>query len=228
MGSLATGAGLFVRLLGPEVTGVMARLDGPDPENVRPEEAALVAGAVHRRRHEFLVGRACAHAALAAVGRDIDTIAVGSRREPLWPPGIVGSIAHGGDWVGAVTAPADHARGLGLDIEPLDPPLSQGVTERVLTPAEQAGVPRDESRAGRWAKVAFTAKECVYKALYPSTGWLLGYADVEIDLDLTAGRWQATLEERFDLDGRTLQGRFEVADHHIVTAVLCAISNTHG
>ncbi len=217
------GPGLVERLLPPGVAGVIARIDGPLPPWPHPAEAPLVAAAAPRRRREFLVGRTCAHAALAAIGCDDGPIAVGPRREPLWPSGVVGSIAHGGDWACAVVARATHARGLGIDIEPLEPSLSPGVENLVLTPAERMRLPGDRGLA---AKVVFSAKECVYKALYPSTGWALEFSDVEIDLDLEARRWRATLDERFPLDGRDLAGRVEVADGHLFTVVLRAIFNT--
>jgi len=229
MGSVATGAGLFDRLFGPDVSGVMARLDGAIPDPQYADEARAVANAVARRRHEFLVGRACAHAALAAIGRDGVPIAVGRRRRPLWPPGVVGSIAHGGHWAAAVVAATGHVAGLGLDIEPLGPPLTAGAEALVLTTAERRRLPPDHAVARRWAKVAFTAKEAVYKALNPSTGWALDHADVDIDIDLAAGRWHATLADGFPLEGGGgLAGRFEVADDHLFTAVVWWIPNTHG
>jgi len=208
----------------------MARLDGatPDPTPVHAEEAHLLAKAVPRRRHEFLVGRVCAHAALAAIGRDDGAIAVGVRREPLWPMGVVGSIAHGGNWAGAVVAPAERVRGLGLDIEPSGSPLPPEVEDLVLTDAERRRLPSDGPRARRHAKVAFTAKECVYKALYPSTGWALEHSDVEIDLDLAGGRWTATLGGRFPHGGPGLAGRFEITDDHVFTALLVALDDARG
>jgi len=228
MGSVATGGALVDRLFGPSVSGVVTRLDGVIPEARYADEARAVASAVVRRRHEFLVGRACAHAALAAIGRDSGPIAVGARRQPVWPPGVVGSIAHGGDWAGAVVTATVGVAGLGLDIEPLGPPLAAGVETLVLTAGERRRLPAGDASARRWAKVAFTAKEAVFKALNPSTGWALDHADVEIDLDLAAARWQATVHERFAMEGLWLTGRFEVVDDHLFTGVLCSNSNTHG
>ncbi|MDQ6909372.1 MAG: 4'-phosphopantetheinyl transferase superfamily protein [Actinomycetota bacterium] len=135
---------------------------------------------------------------------------------------MVGSIAHGGEWAGAVVARDVDAIGLGFDIEPLEPPMTPGVEELVLTAAEKALLPDDHRLAVRAAKVAFTAKECVYKALFPSKGWRLGFGDVEIDVDLISGRWHAALDDRFSLGpgGAGLSGCFEVWDGHVFSAVL--------
>ncbi|HEX3394713.1 MAG TPA: 4'-phosphopantetheinyl transferase superfamily protein [Acidimicrobiales bacterium] len=234
MGRVATGSGLVDRLFGPGVAGVVAHLGGDTPEPRYPEEALVVAGAVPRRRYEFLVGRACAHAALAAIGRDDAPIGVGPRRQPRWPAGVVGSIAHGGDWAGAVVASAGNTEsawnivGLGLDIEPVAPPLSGDVERLVLTAGERRRLPAEPGPATVAAKVAFTAKEAVYKALHPSTGWSLEPADVEIDVDLASGRWHARLHERFPLDDRRLVGRFEVADHHLFAGVVVRVGDGRG
>lgn len=228
MSRLATGSGLVDHLFGPGVAGVVAHLGGDPPEPRYPEEALVVAGAVPRRRHEFLVGRACAHAGLAAIGRDGAPIGVGPRRQPRWPAGVVGSIAHGGDWAGAVVTVAANTAGLGLDIEPVAPPLSGGVERLVLTAGERHRLPADPDPAKVAAKVAFTAKEAVYKALHPSTGWLLEPVDVEIDVDLAFGRWHARLHERFPLEDRRLIGRFEVADDHLFTGVVVRVGDGQG
>lgn len=234
MGGLATGTDaelteLIARLFGPHVTGVVARLDGPDPGPAYPEEGSLVDNAVPHRRREFLVGRACAHAALAAIGRDRGPILIGPRREPLWPAHVVGAIAHAGTWAGAVVTTTDRAMGLGLDIEPLEPPLPAGVEDLVLTAADRTRMPAgDDVEARRWAKVAYTAKECVYKALYPSTGWSLDHADVDVDIDLARGQWRAWVADTFPWDGPDLAGRFEPADGHLFAGILVAPSTTSG
>lgn len=216
MAFLATGAWPVAQLLPATAIAEARRLDlaAPAPP-LHSAEAAAVATALPGRRHEFTVGRACAHAALARLGRDGDVIAVGPRRQPLWPPGVVGSIAHGGDWAGAIVALATDASGLGLDIEPLDPPLPPEVVALVVSATETARLPLDHSIAAHAPKLVFMAKECVYKALFPSTGRELEFADVEVDLDLDGRRWDAVVAGR---SGQALSGRFEVTDGHLFTA----------
>ena len=74
----------------------------------------------------------------------------------------------------------------------------------------------------RWAKAAFSAKECVYKALYPSTGWFLEHADVDVDLDLAEGTWRAALVGAFRWDGPDLAGRLQITDGHLFTGIRVA------
>ena len=209
------------RLFPPGVTGVLAPVGECDSPHA--EERGAVAGAGDRRRREFLAGRACAHAALAAIGRDEGPIGVGRDRQPLWPPGVVGSISHAGDWAGAVVARASAARGVGFDFEVLDPPLGPDV-ERLVGVGPAAG-PGGEARhpLERYrSKIAFSAKESVYKCVYPATGWPLDFADVTVEVDLHASRFRAWPAARFRqlrLVPAALEGRVVLADGYLFTGL---------
>lgn len=191
-----------------------------------PEERAAVAGAVAARRRQFYAGRACAHLALARVDRDGRAIGCGSHRQPVWPAGAVGSISHAGGLAAAVAARSHDARGLGLDIETRDPPLDPAVERLVLTPAERvppAVEPPVAAPLGPYrSKIAFTAKECVYKALFPLTGWPLDFPDVVVEVDLRRGRYRAVVHGRFRLGGLPLpplDGTFRVVSGYLLTAL---------
>ena len=176
-----------------------------DAESPYAEERRAVEGAGRRRRQEFLTGRSCAHAALAAVGRDEGPIGVGPDRRPLWPPGVVGSIAHAGALAGAVVARAGDVWAVGFDLEPLDPPLPPEVERLVGARAD----PLDPYAS----KVAFSAKECVYKCLFPVTGRAFDFADVTVDLDPAAGRFSARVA------AASVPGRFLVDHGYIFTGL---------
>ncbi|MBW3646044.1 MAG: hypothetical protein KY441_11135 [Actinobacteria bacterium] len=187
------------------------------------EEEAAVDRAVPSRRREFLAGRAAAHAALAAIGRNEGPVGVGPRRQPRWPAGVVGSISHAGAWAGAVVAGSEHARSLGLDIEVLDPPLPEDVERAVAGPlvAEPSGHPLDAYAT----KVAFSVREAVFKCLFPATGRLLEPTDVAVELDLREGRYRAVVSGRFrrpesalpPIQEVPLAGRFAVIAGHLLT-----------
>jgi 4'-phosphopantetheinyl transferase EntD len=170
------------------------------------EEMELVARAVARRRREFLSGRFSAHRALRAIDLDDGPILVGPRREPLWPPGAVGSIAHAGEWSVAVAARAGDARSLGVDLEMLEPRLEAAVDRLVRTPAERKRHPG----AG---KLVFSVKESVYKTLFPLTGQALEFEEVDVALDFANGAFAA------DVGPTTVTGRFTVVGGYVVSGV---------
>ncbi len=180
-----------------------------------PEEEAAVDRAVPSRRREFLAGRAAAHAALAAIGRNEGPVGVGPRRQPRWPAGVVGSISHAGGWAGAVVSGSEHARGLGLDIEVLDPPLPDDVERAVAGPlvAGPTGHPLDAYAP----KVAFSIREAVFKCPFPATGWELEPTDIAVELDLGEGRYQAVIGERWGPPEPPMAGRFAVVAGHLLT-----------
>lgn len=205
----------FVRLVVAPVTDA--------PPCPFPEEHQAVAAAVARRQHEFGWGRACARAALEALGVAAVPIGVGAGRQPLWPPGVVGSIAHGGGWAGAAVAAGQDAWGIALDIEPLDPPLSLDVETLVHGAAERSAFSSSHPLKSHASKVAFCAKECVYKCLFPRTGWSLDFRDATVEVDMDARRFRAVLGDHHRLHGRPvapLAGRFRLLDGLVLAGVV--------
>lgn len=215
-GFLTAPAGLV-----PPVVAAALSVLGRHWTSPHAEERARVDGASSRRQVEFFGGRACARAALRARGFLEVPIGVGAGREPLWPPGVVGSIAHGGRWCGAVVAGVDETGGLGLDIEPLRP-LALDVEGVVLTSEEIERLPTSHELAGCASTIAFSAKECLYKCLFPITRWAFEFHDVIVELDVHSLRYRARLSDRF-LGQRprleTLVGEFRVLDDHVFTAL---------
>lgn len=139
------------------------------------EEAAVVARAVASRRGDFAAGRNAARRALAKLGVAEVAIPSGPRRAPVWPSGIVGSISHSGGWALAAVARAGDFEALGVDIE-VAAPLPPDVGAIVVGPRDRLG------SSSLRATIAFSAKESVYKALQPARGWLLEFADVDLEL----------------------------------------------
>jgi 4'-phosphopantetheinyl transferase EntD len=220
MARLTATRALLASLFPPWAHGVVARLDGVSCDGAHPEEVALLGSAVPGRRREFLAGRSCAHAALRDLGRDEGPIGRGAHREPQWPPGVVGSISHGGAWCGAVASLSSRLAGMGLDIEALGPPLDADVEALVRAPGDaERGSPGPP-----WpyaTKVLFAAKECVFKATFPDTGRFLELADVAVSVDLAAGRFNARLHARVRPEPAlpVLHGAFLVYEGHIFAGV---------
>ncbi len=158
------------------------------PEAAHPEEQRLVGGASQARRDEFARGRACARAALLALGVDARDLPLlpGARGAVRWPTGTTGSITHTTGWTGAVAARRAGWGGVssvGLDAE-VGHPLDDDVLEVVASAAER----RDLDLLGSghpavpWSVVLFAAKEAVYKAVYPLVGEPLDHGDVQVRL----------------------------------------------
>jgi 4'-phosphopantetheinyl transferase EntD len=207
---------MIAALFDADVVAVEA---GPDAweGTLLPEEEPFVARAVERRRREFTAGRTCARRALAALGIEGFPILVGEDRAPVWPEGIVGSIAHCDGYCGAVAARRGAILGLGLDVERADP-LDARTRELVCTASERARLGAGAG-AGRLAKAHFSAKESVYKCVGPILGRFLEFHEVEIDLDAGAGLFTARLRIPETLPGGAgrLDGRVAWGADHVFT-----------
>ena len=193
--------------------GVVALEANPSmwEESLEPEEERGLGSVVARRRREYAAGRASARAALARLGVRNCAIPRGPDRAPVWPAGIAGSIAHTADWCGAAVARVERFAGIGLDAETAVP-LPEGVESILFTAREVVGLTQLPAAPPglSWMLVAFSAKECTYKCIYPSTRAFLEFRDVEISLDPATQSFAARLlRGPTPADGvRDVSGRF--------------------
>ncbi|HEX6928553.1 MAG TPA: 4'-phosphopantetheinyl transferase superfamily protein [Gammaproteobacteria bacterium] len=198
--------------------GAVSALQAP----LHPEESGFVASAVERRVQEFTAGRHCARIALGQLGFGNVPVRMGARRQPLWPVGIVGSISHSAGYCLAAVTTRDSLAGLGVDIEHASP-LDASLTGLVCTPMENAAIARySADNQGLAAKALFSAKEAVFKCLYPVFGEELDFHDVEVELDIRGGRFDAQVSRlalNADADLR-LKGRLTYTAQTIMTAAL--------
>jgi 4'-phosphopantetheinyl transferase EntD len=125
-------------------------------------------GAARRIARELLRRRGLA-------GVEIARAASGA---PVWPVGIVGSLAHDETFAVAAIADARRFLALGIDVEPAVA-LPPELIDMVATPTERSRLPLGllQSRA------VFVLKEAVYKAVSPLDGVFLEFSDVELDLE---------------------------------------------
>jgi 4'-phosphopantetheinyl transferase EntD len=212
---------LLVDLLPPFVSTAETREDHLDAELFPPEERAL-GDAVEKRRREFITGRACAHEALARLGFPDSPVGSGPKGEPLWPPGIVGSITHCQGYRACAVARSSSALALGIDAE-RNAPLREGVWAEVAHGSERRL--RDVEAAGghHLDAVLFSAKEALFKAWYPLARRWLGFGDAELRVDASGSFTARLLVPGPDVAGaplRDLDGRWAADAEVVVTAVL--------
>jgi 4'-phosphopantetheinyl transferase EntD len=202
--------------------------DRRDGAGLPPGEAALVAGAVPARRAEFAAGRACAREALAGLGVIGFPLLSGAAREPLWPPGIVGSITHCDGYCAAAVAPSGQLLGLGIDAE-LNTVLDAELRRRIGRDSEFAAVgpaaPVDGRVDGRVdavvdaAVLVFSAKEAFFKAWYPHTRIWLELLDVRVHVDISGSSFAVhpASAAAVGLDTLSVHGRWAATATHVFT-----------
>ena len=208
---------MIARILPPAVRSAYA-LDDPAEATLYPEEAALVANAVPKRRDEFTTVRHCARTALASLDVPPAPILRGDRGAPVWPAGIVGSLTHCAGYRAAAVARDSEVTGIGIDAE-VHGPLPAGVLDLVSLPAERDHLTALAASFPEtfWERLLFSAKESVYKIWFPRTGEWLGFEEAELTFD-PAGTFTARLLRPGPFS--SLPGRFLVADGIVLTAIV--------
>jgi 4'-phosphopantetheinyl transferase EntD len=159
--------------------GIRRGADGQPPALWPVEETYLGPNAAGRRRFFFALGRAAARDALAELGLAPGAIRRGPAGEPVWPDGIVGAISHSGDLAVAIVGWQSNYAGLGVDLEQLAPGVSARAARLVCTPSEIAWV--GDSGGTSRGTMLFSAKEAVFKALFPIEHIWLGFGDAELE-----------------------------------------------
>lgn len=187
-----------------------------------PEESALCAQAVEKRRREFGAGRTLARRALAELGGpDLAILTRPGSRAPAWPAGFIGSISHTSDYAVAAVARLGDLAGIGVDVEDWRR-LGQHLEPRILTARELdrelAGLEADARRVV--VAILFSAKEAFYKLQHPLTSASLGFCDVEVEID-AGGAFQLVClkAEGPFASGRSFEGRYAVAGERVATAI---------
>ena len=173
-----------------------------------PEEMSAFAGSVIKVRRASGAARIVARQLLSRFGQAQRAIPKSTAGMPVWPNGIVGSLAHESKIAVAAVASRREFLTVGVDIEPAEP-LDPDLLDMVATPKERQSI-QDDPCHGR---VLFSVKEAVYKAVYPLDGTFLDHHDVEVSLPTGV----AAVRE-----GRAVNFRYCVATHIVALAFIPA------
>lgn len=181
------------------------------------------------RKHEFILGRYCAHEAYSNIfGKELTILLKGSDRSPIWPTEAVGSISHDSDWAIAAVAKSSKLSGVGLDIERLDR-IKNKISHYICSEREQFLRTKTLSQT-EFLTLIFSAKEAFYKALYPQTKVFFGFQDAAIkEIDEVQKIFKIELlRDLNSLEGKSILrsefvGRFAILDGHLITLIETAI-----
>ncbi len=180
------------------------------PELEGCDVPAALAGAVRRRQLDYLAGRRAARRALIRLTGHASEVGRGADGAPVWPPGVTGAISHSDGRAVALIGDATRHAGLGIDLETIITRPGE-IASSVLTASEIRRLPADALHL----TIAFSAKESLFKALYPQVGRFFGFDAAEVILTERAtgalrlcqplGPWPAGAE--FAFGWRVLNGQ---------------------
>lgn len=182
-----------------------------------------IARSVPKRQAEFLAGRYAAALALqhlAPVRNQDIQVGIGEQRNPLWPEGVVGSISH----VGSVAVCAVSRRldkdYLGIDVEVVMSTRVCREVARIVSTRQERDLLCAQGLSERVAlTLIFSAKESLFKALYPSVRDYFGFEVAEAtELRLEERALVLRLTERFAAKHklpRDYECQFSLGEHWI-------------
>lgn len=135
-----------------------------------PHHAEL-ANAGRKRKAEHLAGRIAAAHALP----DHTVSGIGPSGEPLWPDGVSGSITHSGTQAMAVVVRAPDAL-VGIDCEAILPEReAREIQDGIIDSQEAMCLTRSDYPFALGLTLAFSAKESLFKALFPRVKTYMGF-----------------------------------------------------
>jgi enterobactin synthetase component D len=191
--------------------------------------------ALARRRIEFAAGRYCAREALRACAREVahEAVNIGDEREPIWPRGVIGSIAHTRGIAAALVARDRDWRGVGIDIErAMDDAAVQRIGPKIVAARElEPLVVATGWRESEVLTLVFSAKESIYKALHREVRRYFGFHAARVErIDLAARTWRATIREPLTVNiapGFVCEGRF-AREHGVFITTMAVGKSSSG
>lgn len=132
-----------------------------------------------KRKNEFYSGRWCAAQCLINKNEDKLAVQIGADRAPIWPVGVVGSISHSDQQAAALIDHTQHCLGIGLDIQAnSSQALANDLKTTILHPLEITRF--NHQYNAQLFDLIFSAKESLYKALYPRCTIFFDHQDAEV------------------------------------------------
>lgn len=166
---------LLRQIFPPETTWGITNTTPNQAELTEKEAIYLKSVSAISRRNEFISGRTAAHIALKKIGVKEEVLRSGDGM-PIWPDNIAGSICHKNGYAIAVATFKKDYIGIGIDLEPLLPNLD--ISKKIASLTELAWIHQKDSL--RRLTTLYSAKESLFKCVYPITQTFFGFKDAEL------------------------------------------------
>lgn len=179
--------------------------------------------AMPKRKAEYLAGRYLCRLLLLSYGLPPLDIPIGKDRQPLWPEGWVGSISHSGNAAICCLIHRTQNQLIGIDIENwIARSTALDISSSIINSHEYVLL----SPLRTFEKIvtlAFSAKESLFKALYPVVGRYF-YFDVArfIDFSITSFLFSIQIKENLSnsvMAEDVFHGYFKINKSGIITIV---------
>jgi 4'-phosphopantetheinyl transferase EntD len=180
---------------------------------------------VKKRQADYLFGRLAARLAMDQRQHPYAPLLSGSAGEPLWPPGLTGSISHNGQLAVAVCVADIACAGIGIDVERLvSPDALKAIFQTAVNDAEIEIIRQTPIPERMAATLIFSAKESFYKAAYAEVGRFFDFSVLRvtaIDFENNQLRMEVadSLSLKLDRGYPVLAHYLEISEQTVMTCV---------
>jgi enterobactin synthetase component D len=180
--------------------------------------------AISKRKAEYLAGRYSAMQALDKLGARVTNITTGHHRNPIWPPNIIGSITHTTSTAFSALAYKTDFDHIGIDYEQIiEHSVAKDIASTIINDFEEQQLINWPMSFEKALTLVFSAKESLFKALYPKVGHYFDFSSAEI-LTISEEKNSFTIRLSQSLTqslpkGMHFSGYFQATDQHILTVI---------
>lgn len=181
---------------------------------------AFLTRAVTKRRAEYLAGRWCCQRLLGAHQVN-GTVEHSAQRAPRWPVGVYGSVSHSENRALVISVRDSSAWRTGVDIERFDRPTMLETAAEITDIRERTLLAQRTEDVALGILLAFSAKESLYKALWPEVEAFFGF-DAASLVDVNEGTFTLELNQTLSPSlhaGQRFCGRWQYEAPFITTLV---------
>jgi enterobactin synthetase component D len=180
---------------------------------------------VTKRQSEFLAGRMMARSALELLTDDKITVDIGENRSPVWPNDIVGSISHSAQMALSIVSKKYTCRYVGCDIEPVITFTTQSeISDSIVNSDEKTLINNSQLESCVAFTLIFSAKESLFKALYPYVKCYFDFRDAEVfDIDTYNNEFKVMIINGLSYDlpeGTQFSGHYTLNEKHVITFII--------
>ena len=177
-----------------------------------------------KRQAEFSLGRNCAHQALAKFKLESEPILRNAEtREPCWPKSVRGSITHSGEIAAAAVGWTKDISGIGIDLESFSREIDFNISRHVCVETELIrlkSLPAEQAK--RDLRIIFSAKESIFKCLFPISQTYLYFKDAKITINEDNAEFSFVLSKAcsgITKVGFQHSGKFSIKDNMLLTSI---------
>ncbi|MDR3155778.1 MAG: 4'-phosphopantetheinyl transferase superfamily protein [Holosporaceae bacterium] len=181
----------------------------------------------NKRKIEFLAGRYCSVKSIGDLIENTcnEVIGINADRTPRWPRGIVGSITHTKGFASAAVAFQKNVLGVGIDVEIiLSEEKAKNLKDGILNKVERDNFlyTKSEITFNTLCTIVFSAKESIFKCIYPLIRRYFDISEVEIfaiDLSINQFKFRLPKEMKNVFTSPDCVGCVSIDGQYVYTAV---------